>query len=136
MRKALLLVSGLMMVTGSCIRKENGKTAETIRIGGVEFFDTIHHFGDIRLGQPVDSFDFKFVNRSGRLLVILDAKTSCHCTKVFFHRRPVYPNDTSYIRVTYDGTNRSPEYFNKSVTIYTNVADEFIELRIDGNLKP
>ena len=125
----------VLMAAASCIRKENGQTAGTIRIGGIEFFDTIHHFGDIRMEQPVDSFDFKFVNRSGRLLVILDARTSCHCTRVFFQRQPVPPDDTSYIRVIYDGTDRSPEYFNKSVTVYTNVADELIELRIDGNLK-
>lgn len=101
----------------------------------INFFETKHHFNDIPLNNPVDSFDFIFTNKGNRLLVILHAKTSCHCTKVKYSKAPIQPGDTSFVRVIYDGTGRSPEYFNKSVDIYSNASNDIIKLHIDGNLK-
>lgn len=136
MTKIALIISGIVLMgLTSCNQQAHKQNGNSIRFGGIEFMDTIHHFGEIRMESPVDSFDFKFVNKSERLLVILDARTSCHCTKVDFLRKPIQPGDTSFIRVTYDGTGRTAEHFNKSVTIYTNVADKMINLRIDGYLK-
>ena len=131
-----MIVSMLLLTFLSCMNSsQKGQRMKPIMFGGVEFLDTVHHLGDIPFEEPVRSFDFKFVNHSKRLLVILDAKPSCRCTKVEYPMKPVSTGDTSYIRVTYDGTGRSPEYFNKSVTVYTNVADNLIELKIKGVLK-
>lgn len=119
----------------SCANRTSREQSKPVKFGKVQFFDTVHHFGHIPIENPVDSFDFKFVNISDRMVVVLDAKTSCHCTKVDYSRKPIQAGDTSYIRVIYDGTGRQPEFFNKSVTVYTSAANDFIHLRIDGELK-
>ena len=115
--------------------KEVKEESSTIKFGRVEFVDTVHHFDDISLGNPIDSFDFKFVNTSDRLIVVLDVKTSCHCTTAKYPHAPVEPGDTSYIRVIYDGTGRKPEYFYKTTTVYTSATNELIRLHIDGQLR-
>lgn len=116
----------------SCNNEKKGKQ---IVLNSIEFLDTIHHFGVIPLSNPIDSVDFKFINRGSNLLVILNAKPSCRCTKVKYPKYPISSGDTSYVRVIYDGTGRNPEYFNKSVEIYTNASSSLLKLNINGQLK-
>lgn len=127
-----ILVPSLgLMLMGAC-RKAPAK--QEPRLAGIEFRDTVHHFGTVSLEQPVDSFDFEFTNTGKGPLVVLGVNTSCHCTRATYEQRPIEPGARSYIRVIYDGTGRTPEYFNKSVRVYTNAGDACISLRIDGRL--
>lgn len=124
-----ILVSFLL----SCNNKRKNDTH--LKANSIEFIDSIHNFGIIPIEKPIDSIDFKFVNKGNDLLVILNAKPSCHCTRVKYPKYPINPGDTSYVRVIYDGTGRSPEFFNKSVSVYTNAAFESIRLYINGQLQ-
>lgn len=101
----------------------------------VSFADTLHDFGVIPLSSPVDSFDFWYKNTGKRPLVVLGLQTSCHCTVASHDFHPVQPGDSSYIRVTYDGRGRSAEYFEKSITVYTNASDRPQRLIIRGRLE-
>lgn len=87
------------------------------------------------MGSPVDSFDFRFVNTLDHPIVILSAKTSCECTSATYPHIPVMPDDTSYIRVIYNGNGRKPEYFNKSVKVTSSASDIDVILEITGELK-
>lgn len=124
-----------MFSLSSCRMKQNKINSQTIKFGQIEFIDTIHHFGNVSLENPIDSFDFKFVNTSDKMVIVLDVKTSCHCTKAIYPHYPIQPGDTSYIRVIYDGTGRKPEYFSKTTRIYTSASDKLISLHIDGQLQ-
>lgn len=138
MNKSPIFISATMFLVlllgASCGNKKGTTNAGHLR-SAIEFEDTIHHFGTIYRENPIDSFDFKFKNTGNKLVVILGANTSCKCTTVKHGFEPIKPEETSYIRVIYDGTGRQPEYFSKSAIIYTSASDELIKLTIDGKLQ-
>ena len=136
MIKKLLITSifSLCLMGISCDRKTNNENSFQDK-PDICFLDTLHDFGTIPMDSPVDSFDFRFVNKSGQAVVILAARTSCECTKAVFPKRPVLAGDSSYVRVIYDGTGRRPEFFNKSVTVTTSASFEDVILEISGELK-
>ena len=130
MKNCLLL--GIILAA-SC---SGGRQSKSERIqSAIEWADTIHHFGTISMDNPVDSFDFKFKNTGNQLLVVLDVKTSCHCTSVKYPLEPIKPNEVSYIRVIYNGSDRTPEFINKSVKVYTNAGTEPFTLKVYGKLE-
>lgn len=130
---ALLLI--LVFSTSCRNRTSSSSVRPQLPAAGISFADTVHDFGIIPLSQPVDSFDFVFRNTGQGLLVILDVKTSCRCTEAVFPQAPIGPGEQSYIRVFYDGRGRSPEYFRKSVQVYTNAQAACIRLNIMGRLQ-
>lgn len=123
------------LLSASCQSKPKTTSEVSDDLYSIEFKDTMHHFGIIHQENPIDSFDFEFTNTGTTLIVILAARTSCKCTAVKYLPKPIKPGDTSYVRVIYDGTGRNPEYFNKSVFIYTNASDKELQLRFDGVLQ-
>ncbi|MBR5481217.1 MAG: DUF1573 domain-containing protein [Bacteroidaceae bacterium] len=122
-------------ILSSCINRNHESSFNNIKRGEIEFLDTIHHFDIIHKDNPIDSFDFKFVNTGESLLAVIDAKTSCNCTKIHFSREPIQPGDTSYIRVIYDGKGRNSEFFAKTVIVYTSASKEFVRLHINGQIQ-
>lgn len=121
-----------IILLASC---HNGRKTEEKNIRtSIEWMDTLHHFGNIRMENPVDSFDFRFRNTGKQPLVVLHVKTSCHCTEASYPKRPVMSGEESFIRVTYNGNGRSPEYFNKTIEVHTNAGTRPVLLKIDGNL--
>lgn len=124
---------GCVMVS-SCGNKSKNVSSKN-NFSAIAFPDTLHDFGIIPLTSPVDSFDFWYKNIGGRPLVVLGLQTSCHCITATYDARPVQPGDSSYVRVTYDGRGRSAEYFEKSVTVYTNASDCPQRLIVRGRLE-
>lgn len=100
----------------------------------IYFPDTIHHFGEISMKNPIDSFNFKFKNTGDKLLVIYKVDPSCHCTSVKFTREPIRPGEESYIRVIYNGSGQSSGFFLKSVSVFSNASVKPLKLKIDGEL--
>ena len=129
----------LLLVLTICIscrnRISSPSVSHRLSSAGICFADTVHDFGIIPLSQPVDSFDFVFRNTEQGMLVVLGVKVSCHCTRAVFPHTPIASGQQSYIRVFYDGRGRRPEYFNKSVQVYTNARTECITLNIMGRLQ-
>lgn len=99
------------------------------------FLDTLHDFGIIPQDNPLDSFDFKFVNHTGAAMMVLAVETSCECTMATYPHVAVPDGDTSYIHVVYDGRGRGPEAFFRQVMVTTSNADEPYLLEIYGEVK-
>lgn len=74
---------------------------------------------------------FRLKNTGEKPLVIQDVITSCGCLTVDYSQEPVLPGKEAVIGVTYKAD--SPGYFNKVVTVYCNVEDSPIRLRVNGN---
>ena len=74
---------------------------------------------------------FRLKNTGEKPLVIQDIVTSCGCLTVDYSQEPVMPGKEAVIGVTYKAD--SPGYFNKVVTVYCNVEDSPIRLRVSGN---
>ena len=74
---------------------------------------------------------FRLKNTGEKPLVIQDVVTSCGCLTVDYPQEPVMPGKEAVLRVTYKAD--SPGYFNKVVTVYCNVEDSPIRLRVSGN---
>ena len=74
---------------------------------------------------------FRLKNTGEKPLVIQDVITSCGCLTVDYPQEPVQPGKEAVIGVTYKAD--SPGYFNKVVTVYCNVEDSPIKLRVSGN---
>ena len=127
-------IFSLCLIGISCVHKTNNETS-FLNKSGICFLDTLHDFGIIPMDSPVDSFDFRFVNTLDHPIVILSAKTSCECTSATYPHIPVMPDDTSYIRVIYNGNGREAEYFNKSVKVTSSASDIDVMLEITGELK-
>ena len=130
----VFLIFSLCLMGISCVHKVNNEKSFQNK-SGICFLDTLHDFGIIPMGSPVDSFDFRFVNTLDHPIVILSAKTSCECTSATYPHVPVLPDDTSYIRVKYNGNGREAEYFNKSVKVTSSASDIDVMLEITGELK-
>ena len=74
---------------------------------------------------------FRLKNTGEKPLVIQDIVTSCGCLTVDYSQEPVMPGKEAVLRMTYKAD--SPGYFNKVVTVYYNVEDSPIRLRVSGN---
>ena len=74
---------------------------------------------------------FRLKNTGEKPLVIQDIVTSCGCLTVDYSQEPVMPGKEAVLRMTYKAD--SPGYFNKVVTVYCNVEDSPIRLRVSGN---
>lgn len=76
---------------------------------------------------------FTLKNTGDNLLVIQDVTTSCGCTTVSYDKAPVQPGAETTLEVSYKAER--PGYFNKTLTVYCNVENSPLTLRISGNAK-
>lgn len=117
-------------------RQSSGASSSGIEhIEGLVFLDTLHDFGIIDKDNPVDSFDFRFVNHTGSAMMVLAVETSCECTMATYPHVAVPEGDTSSIHVIYDGRGRDAEAFFRQVMVTTSNADEPYLLEIYGEVR-
>ena len=64
-------------------------------------------------------------------LVINDIITSCGCTTVDYPKEPILPGKDAILCVNYQA--EQPEHFNKTISIYCNVASSPVIVRLKGN---
>lgn len=74
---------------------------------------------------------FTLTNTGKNILVIYDVITSCGCTKVDYSKEGIRPGDKAELTVIYEA--EKAEHFNKTVTIYCNVDNSPLRLKITGN---
>lgn len=118
----------------SCNGKHNS-TSQAEQGESLCFLDTIHDFGTLPHENPIDSFDYRFVNNTAHPVVVLSTRPSCDCTRADYPHSPVLPGDTSHIRVIYDGRGRGGEYFSKTVTVVTSASFDEISLVLTGETR-
>lgn len=72
-----------------------------------------------------------FTKRGNTPLVIQEVNTSCGCTSVSYSEKPIDVGHRLRLQVTYKAEH--PGYFDKTITVYCNVTQSPIKLRINGN---
>ena len=99
-------------------------------------FDTLrHNFGKFSKNDPIVKCSFKFTNTGTAPLVIHQAFASCGCTVPTFTKEPIKPGEKGVIDVTYNGTDKFPGHFQKTVTIRSNAVSEVTRLIIEGDME-
>ncbi|MBQ7180941.1 MAG: DUF1573 domain-containing protein [Bacteroidaceae bacterium] len=96
-------------------------------------FDTLRHdFGKFSKEEPIVECSFAFTNTGTAPLVIHQAFASCGCTVPKFTKEPIKPGERGSIDVTYNGKDKFPGHFQKTVTIRSNAVTEVVRLVIEG----
>lgn len=96
-------------------------------------FDTLRHdFGKFSKDEPIVKCSFGFTNTGTAPLIIHQAFATCGCTVPTWPRKPIKPGERGVIEVTYNGTDKFPGHFQKTVTIRTNGITEVVRLTIEG----
>ena len=99
-------------------------------------FDTLHHdFGKFSKNAPVVSCSFPFTNTGTAPLIIHQAFASCGCTVPTYTKEPVKPGEKGVIDVTYNGKDKFPGHFQKTITIRSNAVNEVVRLTIEGTME-
>ena len=108
----------------------------TIQTPRIEFAEREHDFGRF---EPVGNdtlklHSFIFTNTGQEPLVILQAASSCGCTRPTYPKEPILPGDSGVIIVGYRGQGQRTGNFRKSVTVYTNDPRSYTRIFIRGEL--
>lgn len=97
------------------------------------FREDTHDFGNVdENGGPV-THEFVFTNNGSRPVKIVKVQASCGCTTPAWTREPVAPGQQGFIKAAYDPKGR-PGFFNKSLTVVTDLGAEPITLYIKGRV--
>ena len=100
----------------------------------IKFEKTTHDFGSFSETNPKVTCVFVFENVGEQPLVINQAIASCGCTVPEYTKEPVKPGEKGEIKVTYNGADKFPGHFKKSITVRTNGAVEMTRLYIEGDM--
>ena len=76
----------------------NGTTAEYY---GKEYCEVIVDLGDVRRSATVEEY-IRLTNLSDSPIVLLDYSTQCRCMWLDFNRKPIAPNESVDIVLTFD----------------------------------
>lgn len=98
------------------------------------FDSTEHSFGNIREEAGRVKHKFRFRNSGNEPIVILSVGTTCGCTVAHYERKPILPDSTGYIEVSFDPTNRAGS-FDKDVTVYDSSGEKPQRLTIFGSVE-
>ena len=99
-------------------------------------FDTLKHdFGKFPKSAPLVRCSFPFVHSGTAPLIIHQAFASCGCTIPTYTKEPIKPGEKGFIDVTYDGTDKFPGHFQKTITIRSNAINEVVRLTIEGTME-
>lgn len=99
----------------------------------LQFQDKTHDFGDVPEHNGPVVYEFSFVNKATRAISILTVQPSCGCTTPGWSKEPIAPGKTGVIKASFDPNGR-PGYFNKSLTVSTDLDANPIVLLIKGNV--
>lgn len=98
----------------------------------ISFAETEHDFGSLPFKQAA-AYYFEFSNPGKTALVIHEVTTSCGCTIAKWTRKPVMPDDSGIISISYDAA--IPGVFRKEIVVRYNGADSPVVLKIKGMVR-
>jgi hypothetical protein len=100
----------------------------------VKVIDSLYNFGNIKEGDIVEH-NFIFVNTGKKSLVFpQEPVASCGCTVPKRPDKPVFPGDTSFIKVVFNSTGKS-NHVVKTVTVFSNAYPTFPKLVLTGDIQ-
>lgn len=130
MKKYILMVA-LLCVAAVNFAQDEVKPKDK---GEMKFEKTRHNFGVFSQDTAIVSHEFVFTNVGKSPLIIHQANASCGCTVPEYTLEPIMPGEKGKITVTYNGKNRRPGVFRKSVTIHNNGRQSPIRIYIEGEM--
>jgi hypothetical protein len=99
----------------------------------LQFREETHDFGSIAEDKGPVNYEFVFTNTSTRPVKILTVQASCGCTTPGWSKDAVAPGKNGFIQASYNPQGR-PGYFNKSLTVTTDLEANPIILQIKGTV--
>ena len=138
---ALAACFGVQMQAQTQKQKVNVSEVEAVATTKAEnyaeiTFDTLRHdFGKFSKDEPVVHCSFTFKNTGTAPLIIHQAFASCGCTVPTYTKEPIKPGEKGSIDVTYNGKDKFPGHFQKSITVRTNAVNEVVRLTIEGMME-
>ena len=120
------------------INKENVQMAterdSQIVFPSISFDKTLHDFGDITNGTPVETM-FSYTNSGRSPLVVTDIKSTCGCTvPQGWSKSPLMPGESSQFSVKFNG--KGANKVSKTITLTTNTENGREQVRITAFVKP
>lgn len=100
----------------------------------IKFDKLTHDFGQFPETSPRQTCTFTYTNTGDKPLIIHQAVASCGCTVPEFTKDPVQPGEKGEVIVTYNGKDKFPGNFKKSITLRTNAKTEMVRLYIKGEM--
>jgi hypothetical protein len=98
----------------------------------IEVDNTEFDLGTIPKGEAKTvSISIKNVGESP--FMIFDTRASCGCTHIEYEKKPVHPDSTTIVSITYNADDRG--YFNKTVSVYGNMDNSPLIIRLKGNIE-
>ena len=101
----------------------------------IKFEQTTYDFGKIKETDGKATYIFKFKNTGDAPLVISRVNASCGCTTPEWTKEPIAVGKSGSVTVTYNPQNR-PGPFQKSITVFSNIAGGTSSLTIKGEVIP
>lgn len=97
------------------------------------FREETFDFGTVAEDKGSVTHEFVFTNNSQRPVKILTVQASCGCTTPGWSKEPVEPGKTGFIQASFNPKGR-PGFFNKSLTVTTDLEANPIILQIKGQV--
>ncbi len=129
MKKLTLLSLLLALILGTA---SHSVAARPDKYPEITFDTLVHDFGTFSEDSCVVTCTFTFTNTGTAPLIIHQAIASCGCTVPTYTRTPVKPGEQGRLDITYNGTNRLPGKFKKSITVRSNARKPTTRLTIEG----
>ena len=145
-KTSLILFALVLMNLNSCkenatekinqdnVEKAAERDAQTIVFPTISFDKTLHDFGEIENGTPVETV-FSYTNSGRSPLVVTDIKSTCGCTvPQGWSKEPLMPGESSQFSVKFNG--KGANKVSKTITLTTNTEKGREQVRITAFVKP
>jgi hypothetical protein len=119
------------LILSLCIAMSAGAFAQLTN--PLMFSEESFDFGYVNEEGGAVTHEFVFNNNTNRPVRILSVQASCGCTTPAWSKEPVAPGKTGFIQASYNPRGR-PGYFNKSLTVTTDLNSSPIVLQIKGQV--
>jgi len=100
----------------------------------IQFREETFDFGAIAEEGGSVLHEFLFTNNTGKSVRVLTVQASCGCTTPSWTKEAVAPGKTGFIQASFNPKGR-PGYFNKSLTVTTDLDPTPIILQIKGQVQ-
>ena len=97
------------------------------------FREETYDFGEVDENKGPVTHEFVFTNNSSRPVKILKVQASCGCTTPGWSKEVIPPGKEGFIQASYEPKGR-PGFFNKSLTVTTDLEANPIILQIKGQV--
>lgn len=133
-----ILFIGILALT-ACGSSSNDEEVSTDNVSTdksllpiIKFEEETFNFGTITQGEVVSHY-FKFKNIGHSNLLITDVHGSCGCTIPKWSKKPIAPNASDVVEVTFDSDGKSGAQ-KKTVTLISNTIPNISKIYITANI--